>query len=414
LYEIRSLLGEGGMGQVFEAHDLSLNRRVAIKASWPITERGLIRREAMALAAIRHPSMVVVHGVGEHAGVEYAVMERVYGVPLDDYLARRKTIALRDVLAILIPLADALSAVHAAGIAHRDIKPANIMLAPRGRLVLMDFGIFLSESQLGDQAYISGTPEYMAPETIMGKIEARAAAQVDLYAFGILAYQMITGELPFTGDDRRVTLNQHLLLPVPPLTGVPPKLASLVAELLAKDPDQRPASMEVVMWRLRAIDDALRDADEPGEAVAEEGDAAKEKSAPGPFHVLVVDDDAAIRKLLSMIVKRALPAATIDLAKDANEALERLRAHAPDLMLLDLHMPKMSGVELCMYLRGAPHLAERCTIVPVSAGAQEPDLQLLHMLGITHFVAKGARLADRLGPIMRDVYESHRQAANGR
>ena len=130
--------------------------------------------------------------------------------------------------------------------------------------------------------------------------------------------------------------------------------------------------------------------------------------------MLVVDDDEAISKLLGMIVKRAVPSCTVAVARGGEEALERIREQAPGLMLLDLHMPKMSGVELCMYLRGAPHLAERCTIVPVSAGAQEPDIQLLHQLGITQFVSKGARLSERLTPILNEAYEKHVEAAKTR
>ena len=409
-YEVRELLGEGGMGQVYEAQDLALQRRVAIKMSWPTTARGLVRREAIALAAIRHPSMVVVHGVGEHENLEYVVMERVYGVPLDDYLARRTRLTPSEALAILIPLADALSAVHAGSIAHRDVKPANIMLAPRGRLVLMDFGIFLSESHVGDQEFVSGTPEYMAPEAILGRIEARAAPQVDLYAFGVLIYQMFAGEVPFQGDDRRAVLQAHIMTPPPPLTSAPPKIAALVSELLAKDPDMRPASMEVVLWRLRAIAEHTP----PDPPQQEEPSDDEDEDAPPPLHVLVVDDDEAILKLLAMIVKRALPTCTLATARGGEEALNRIRTQSPGLMLLDLHMPKMSGVELCMYLRGAPHLAERCTIVPVSAGAQEPDLQLLHQLGITQFVSKGSRLSERLTPILREAYEKHLEAWKAR
>jgi CheY-like chemotaxis protein len=397
-YEIRSVLGEGGMGRVYGAHDLTLSRRVAIKASWPLVDKTLLLKEAQAIASVRHPGMIDVYGAGTHCGVPYLVMEFLYGVDLESFLARRRSdtapFDVREALDVLIPVADALAAVHRSGIAHRDVKPGNIMLTPNGRIVLMDFGLFRPENSA--QAMLCGTPEYMSPESVKPDTDPRDAFYADIYALGITAYELLTGEVPFQGEDAVATLKLHVSLPVPALRDArpdaPPRLASLVQEMLAKEPFERPPSMEAVLFRLRAVKEAL------------------ETRAPQKtFAVLVVDDDPALGKLLGMYAQRALPEASVVLVEDAERALLSVRERAPDAMLLDLHMPRMNGIELCMMLRGA-HLADQCTIIAVSAGAREADIDLLRQLGITRFVAKGSELGGRLTPLLRDLHEAWKRS----
>jgi eukaryotic-like serine/threonine-protein kinase len=397
-YEIRSVLGEGGMGRVYGAHDLSLSRRVAIKASWPLVEKSLLLKEAQAIASIRHPGMIDVYGTGTHRGISYLVMEFLYGVDLESFLAKRRSdtapFDVREALDVIIPVADALAAVHRSGIAHRDVKPGNIMLTPNGRIVLMDFGLFRPENA-GD-AVISGTPEYMAPESTKKDVDPRNAFYLDTYALGITAYELLTGEVPFEGETPVETLMLHGRLPTPNLRDarpdVPRRLASLVSEMLAKDPLDRPPSMEAVVFRLRAVREAL------------EAPVAQQK-----FTVLVVDDDPALGKLLGMYAQRALPDASVAVVEDAERALLSVRERPPDAMLLDLHMPRMNGIELCMMMRGA-HLADQCAIIAVSAGAREADIDLLRQLGITRFVPKGGELGARLTPQLRELFDAWQRA----
>ena len=388
-YEIRGVLGSGGNGQVFEAHDRLLNRRVAIKAAWPSDPRlgTLLRREAQALAAIRHPTLVTVHALGVHQGTDYFVMELVPGVTLEDHLTRhRKTggpLSVDEALDILISVAEGLAAVHRAGIAHRDVKPGNIMLAPGNRVVLTDFGLVVPEFAAGSE--FMGTPTYMAPETILGAVRPGSAHLVDTYALGVLAFELVTGAPPFDAANVAAVVRQHVEAPVPEVTGVPPKLGALIQEMLAKDPDLRPQQLEGVVWRLRALRTQRVDA------------SAK------PFGVVIVDDDKDIAKLISMYVRAAAPKAEVTIATRAAAALELVRAHPPTLMIIDLMMPEMNGVELYMYLRGE-RLAEHCTIVAVSAGARPGDVELLYELGVAHFVAKGPELRPRLTEIARELY----------
>jgi len=260
-YEIRGILGQGGMGQVYEAYDRRLHRHVAVKVAWPKVGASAVRKEAQALAAIRHPCVAVVYACGTHAGIEYVVMERVSGETLEAHLGRRaqtrKPFSIAEVLEILAPLSDGLSAVHRAGIAHRDVKPDNVMLAPGGRVVLMDFGVFLPEFAVGSDGMIMGSPPYMAPETLRGSVGSGGGFLVDVYSFGVVAFELLTHRLPFDGEDAHELYAAHKANEAPRLRtlrdDVPPALDTLVAGLLQIDPDDRPQSMQEVGWQLRAL-----------------------------------------------------------------------------------------------------------------------------------------------------------------
>jgi serine/threonine-protein kinase len=331
-----------------------------------------------------------------HRGVEYAVMERLHGVPLDAQIDRRLRTSVpftaHEVLELLVGIADGLAAVHRGGVAHRDVKPENVMLAPGGRVILMDFGIVMPEFSAAPSETISGSPNYMAPETIRGEVQRGNAFLVDMYALGVIAFELLTGDLPYDRGDVRKTLIAHLTSPVPDVSqrraDVPPKLGKLVADLLAKEPDDRPQSMESIAFQLRAI---LKQVDLPKPEI------------PG-FSVLVVDDDKEIAKLLGHWVKKGAPDADVRVFHDAESAIAAMHRQPPNVLLLDLHMPKMNGIEVCMYLRGT-NLAGRCTIVAVSAGAQEGDLAVLQQLGMTHYVPKDAELSKRIVELTRELRE---------
>lgn len=396
-YEVRSVLGAGGMGQVFEAHDLALNRRVAIKAAWPDL-RDSVRKEAQALAAIRHPSMVTVYAIGHHEGVEYVVMERIYGVSLDTHLHRRRSrgepLTMIEVVDLLIDIGEGLTAVHRAGIAHRDVKPSNIMLAPGNRLVLMDFGLFLPEFEVAGQTTVAGSPQYMSPEAISNEVQAGAGHLVDLYALGIVAYEMLTGDVPFNSEEIMVVWEKHLTVDVPDVRmqrpDTPPRLGELVRSLLLKDPTERPQNIETVVWQLRSIRTHL---DRPSTPRPPMPSVNTELMAG--ISVLIVDDDKELRRVLSFYVKKAIPDAEVRSVSDGDAAIEAVRQRAPHVMLLDLQMPKMNGIEVAMFLRGMG-LAQTTRIISVSAGAQEHDIQLLQQLGITRFITKGAQLQEQV------------------
>lgn len=372
-YVIRELIGQGGMGQVYDAYDKNLARRVAIKASWPDVDPKVLKREAQALAAIRHPAAVTVHASGCHEGTWFVVMERLFGVPLDAHLARRGKLTIRETLDILVALADALVAVHDAGLAHRDVKPSNIMLLPKGRLVLLDFGLFGTDGA-ARPLEVCGTPLYMAPETARGQVLPRDEFLVDLYALGVVAFEMLTGGPPFAGGSPYDTMRKHVESMVPPVRelrlDVPPELEELIQELLEKNPDARPPSAAALADRLRGM---------------------REKLVAEPFRVLIVDDDANLARLLSLYAKTTAPDIDTMIVSDGSSALEAITNFKPDLALVDLQMPHMSGVELVMYLGGS-HMMNHGSIVVVSAGAMAGDIELLRSLGIETFIRKDERL----------------------
>jgi serine/threonine-protein kinase len=260
-YEVRGKIGQGGMGEVYEAYDRALCRRVAIKAAVPGIMPGSIRKEARALAALRDPGIVAVHGVGEHAGVSYVVMECVPGKTLEAHLAAHRVegtrLAFDEIRDILVGIAGALSVVHRAGMAHCDVKPANVMLAPRNRVVLTDFGIFQAEIDVTNGVARAGSPNYMAPEAIAATVDPGDLYLVDVYALGIVAFELLTGVVPYDHREALRVCWMHVSAPVPNPQALrpdtPPRLVRLVRDMLAKDPNSRPQSMEEVAWQLRHL-----------------------------------------------------------------------------------------------------------------------------------------------------------------
>ena len=398
VYEIMQLLGRGGMGQVFEAHDHLLNRRVAIKAAWPNPLSPPLRNEARALAAFQHPSLVGVHTLGEHRGIDYLVMERIYGVSLTQHASTRWSSAQKfspsEVVQILLPAAEGLSVVHRAGLVHRDVKPDNIMLTPAQRVVLMDFGLVLPEFDVNGQQRVAGSPPYMAPEALLNTAAPGSGHLVDIFGRGVLAYELLTGARPYGGATIREVIAAHERGEPRPLErerpDCPEELCQVVHEMLNPDPKLRVQSAEAAAWQMRAVQESQA----RSEPVAHRGSSG--------LSVLIVDDDVDLAKILSFYVRQIVPGAEIRVAHDGEAALKEVQLSEPDVMLLDLHMPRMNGVEVCMQLRGEG-LAEACSIVSVSAGAQEHDVQLLHQLGIHHFLEKGSNLRGRLRTVFAEV-----------
>jgi serine/threonine-protein kinase len=257
-YVIKRLLGAGGMGQVYEAHDRALNRPVALKVAWPHVGPEPLRLEAQALAAFQHPGLVAVYAFALHDNKhELLIMERLTGQPLADVLQESGRLALSDVFELVLSICGTLSVLHASGLAHCDLKPANIMMAAGGRVVLLDLGIVRIEQLRGDQRTISGSPHYMAPETIRGIVRPGEAHLVDVYALGAILFVLLTGQAPFDHANASQLMIQHLEKEAPRLRSrcpeLPQALDDLVASMLAKLPQERPDRIELVRDEVRAI-----------------------------------------------------------------------------------------------------------------------------------------------------------------
>jgi eukaryotic-like serine/threonine-protein kinase len=260
-YEILTLIGSGGMGEVYRARDVNLNRLVAIKVLPPASagapeRRERFDREAQAVAALNHPNIVTIHSVEQADGHFFLTMELVEGRSLAEALPK-SGLPLDKLLAIAIPLADAIAAAHNKGITHRDLKPANIMIGDgehAGRIKVLDFGLAKLADAAGvgsgatamatlpitSEGRIVGTVAYMSPEQAEGKpIDARS----DLFSLGVILYEMATGVRPFTGDTSMSIISSILKDTPRSVTDVNPvlprDLGRIIRRALVKDPTRR-------------------------------------------------------------------------------------------------------------------------------------------------------------------------------
>lgn len=268
-YRILRELGRGAMGLVFLAEDIALCRRVALKVMKPDVDDNFrpwprFLREARTMAGIKHPNLVTVYQVGQEAAVVYIAMEYLEGNTLDDWLARSPQPEVGEILRIAGEIVSGLAAIHANGLVHRDIKPGNIWIeAPRGNVKILDFGLVLpvkEDARLTSTGITVGTPAYMSPEQARGeKLDARS----DLFSLGCVLYLLATGNEPFRGESMMARLTALAVDDPPPIQEqnplIPRALSLLIMKLLAKDPKDRPPSLEYVEDRLQLIQDSRTD-----------------------------------------------------------------------------------------------------------------------------------------------------------
>jgi serine/threonine-protein kinase len=270
-YRLLEKLGSGGMGDVYRAEDGLLQRQIALKILSPARAAELqnlerFKREACSVAALNHPSVVTIYSVEEHEGLHFLTMELVQGQTLTG-LIQPGGLPLRRLVEIALPLAEALEAAHGQGIVHRDLKPDNIMLSRDGRVKVLDFGIAKSARQLTlvdgqpprdvtltQAGLIIGTPAYMAPEQIVGEeVDHRA----DLFTFGVLVYEMATGQRPFPGSTASEVFPAVLRDTPPPPSSLNPQIPAVLDELitgcLEKDPGRRVQTATALRERLQAL-----------------------------------------------------------------------------------------------------------------------------------------------------------------
>jgi len=259
-------LGEGGMAAVYLARDVSLQRKVAIKVLSPamLMERGMVGRfkqEAVTIAALRHPNIVTVHGVEHHDQLHFFVLDFVEGGSLEQVLARYGPLPIPAAVAWLAQVAGALEYAHRRGVIHRDIKPGNILLDRDGNAIVTDFGIakVAEKSGLTQTGTTMGTPSYMSPEQCLARPLTGAS---DQYALGIVAWEMLAGQVPFSGSALEV-MRSHTDDVPPPITLVrpdcPPEVARAVARMLEKDAAARWPNLAEAMAACGATPPAMHD-----------------------------------------------------------------------------------------------------------------------------------------------------------
>ncbi|MEV7614010.1 serine/threonine-protein kinase [Streptomyces sp. NPDC089799] len=260
-YQLATVLGQGGMGQVWTAYDRRLDRRVAVKLLRPdkVAGPGTVAeelrrrfvRECRVTAQVDHPGLVTVHDAGSDGDDLYLVMQYVEGADLADHLAENEPYPWPWAVSVAAQLCAVLSAVHAVPIVHRDLKPRNVMVRPDGTVLVLDLGVAsvmdTDTTRLTNTGTPIGSPAYMAPEQAMG---GAVGPYTDLYALGVLMYELLSGSVPFAGSTALGVLHRHLYEPPLPVRQVRPEiphqLEALLLHLLAKDPQDRPGSAQEV------------------------------------------------------------------------------------------------------------------------------------------------------------------------
>ncbi|WP_327253087.1 serine/threonine-protein kinase [Streptomyces sp. NBC_01244] len=267
-YQLATILGQGGMGQVWTAYDRRLDRRVAVKLLRPdkvagpgsVAEelRRRFVRECRVTAQVDHPGLVTVHDAGSDGDELYLVMQYVEGADLADHLAEHDPYPWPWAVSVIAQLCSVLSAVHAVPIVHRDLKPRNVMVRPDGTVLVLDLGVAsvmdTDTTRLTSTGSPIGSPAYMAPEQAMG---GAVGPHTDLYALGVVLYELLSGNVPFAGSTALGVLHRHLYEPPLPVRQlrpeVPQQLEAVLLNLLAKDPQDRPASAQAVYASLAPL-----------------------------------------------------------------------------------------------------------------------------------------------------------------
>jgi eukaryotic-like serine/threonine-protein kinase len=260
-YELKHVVGTGGMSTVYCAFDTLLERNVALKIlheqygdDAEYVER--FRREARAVAQLSHPHIVTVIDRGEEEGRQFIVFELVDGDNLKELVERGGPLPVRRAVELGLEVGRALAFAHAQGLVHRDVKPQNVLLDGDGRAKVTDFGIVRSLDAVGhtQTGTVLGTSHYIAPEQARGE---RVDAQTDVYSFGVVLYELLAGEVPYPGDGFLSVAMKHVNDPVPSVLDrrpdTPIRLATLIERCMAKDSADRPASMEEVVAELQAV-----------------------------------------------------------------------------------------------------------------------------------------------------------------
>jgi two-component system LytT family response regulator len=349
------------MGIVFLAHDTRLDRPVALKilsrefAQDPERLQRFLQ-EARLASALSHPSVAHIYEIGESDGALFLAMEYVDGRPLSARVAEGP-LSCAEIIRIGIETADALDSAHAKGIVHRDIKPANLMLTSRGRVKVLDFGLAKIESAkipteetqlMTTTGVVLGTVHYMSPEQTLGReLDPRS----DIFSLGVVLYELATGRLPFSGSNTPETMARILHSQPDAIARfnyeLPGELERAIRKCLEKDRERRYQSARDLVVDLKNLE---RDSNAAPAVASNEAGPRPERG--GRIGAVIVDDEELARHLIREYLA-SIPDVDI-LAECANgfEAVKAIAEHKPDLVFLDVQMPKLDGFEVLELIEG--------------------------------------------------------------
>lgn len=379
-YRVVGPLGQGGMGTVLLALDERLQRDVAVKlirpafvASGSAHERFLV--EARAMARVKHECVVEIYAFGEIDQSPYFVMEYIPGTNLanwlDDGIMAGTLPPIDESLNFLDQICRGVAAIHHSGAVHGDLKPSNILIGPASRIAIADMGLsrlFDTTGEASDHP-MAGTPAYMAPEFARTDLSPELLHRSDVFALGVLGYEMLTGEPPWEIDSAADMVRVHAGEPPLPPSQRRPDLTEAfdkpLLEALRFDPKRRTPNAESLRKSLLSARETLT-------------------ASHTNLRILVADDDADFRTLAEEALAYGFPGAQIEGVPDGQQALNACDREPAGLAVIDLDMPGMNGVELTAALRAHSDMP----IVVVTASGGAPDWRLLQSLGATGFLVK--------------------------
>ena len=327
-YQIVKTIGEGGMANVYLAYDTILDRSVAVKilrGDLANDEKFVRRfqREALSASSLAHPNIVEVYDVGEDDGVYYIVMEYIDGKHLKELIKKREKLTVTEVIDIMLQLTDGLACAHDSYIIHRDIKPQNIMILDSGIVKITDFGIAmaLNSTQLTQTNSVMGSVHYLPPEQASGK---GSTIQSDIYSMGILMYELLSGTLPFRGDNAVEIALKHLKEPLPSIRGECPALPQAVENIIlracAKNPKNRYTDARMMHEDLKTCTNQMR-ANEPKyvyryQELDEVDTLKKEKAIEKTMEFAKVDDSENGNKEVSTVKVKKINEKDLEVKKE--------------------------------------------------------------------------------------------------
>jgi len=414
-YEIVRLLGEGGMGAVYRAHDRELDRDVALKVIRPELARNAqvlnrFKQELILARQVTHRNVIRIFDLGSDRGMRFITMEYIEGEDLSSIVAHRGKLPVQESAAIVRQVCLGLEVAHAEGVVHRDLKPQNIMLDQQGKVSVMDFGIARSTdaSNLTRTGALMGTPNYMSPEQARGqKVDARS----DLYTLGIIFYELVTGAPPFAAENPMATLVKRIQeKPVPPVSlelSLPPAINGIILKMLATEPADR----------YQKAGEILRDLDAWEGRTTQEGTAAARRGWA---------DDLTAKIALAAVV--VLAVATVWLYFHKPGAAPAGPAHTVTVLVADFHNatgePVFDGTlepAIGLALEGAPFISAysrgdaRAAAQQLRPGATVLDENLALLVAIQ----QGVEVVVARGEISRQgsgyrIHVAAEDAANGK
>ena len=428
-YQIKRELGRGAMGIVYEGFDPFIERTVAIKTILKSQfEKAEVddllnrfRREAQAAGRLSHPGVVAIYEYGEDGDIAYIAMEFITGTELKDHFDQAEDFQLSDATSIMLQLLDALEYSHNRGVVHRDIKPSNILITADGKIKIADFGIArIESSELTQAGTVLGTPSYMSPEQFLGK---EADRRSDIYATGVILYQMLTGRRPFIGSNLTEIMNKVVSQAPPIPSSLNPKITKaldvVIAKAMAKRPEDRFQSAAAFASALKLAADivAIAEREQRPEATVKVSGRDQSQSSGGgsiesalQFNLDDIDKRLAETRREAETGKYVVPEyddqteikLKLDLADD--EATVVLSPHAASSGEPE---PKQEDQPLSGLLAGLAHEAQQKQVVQHSAEAEKHgEAQRIHaaLEGIVKFFNAFNKHVNNVQPQINRIY----------